>query len=358
MLGEQSPEAELEMGWRGVVRDMMAAQRRAERAQEREAKRRHRELQAYEREALKWESNRRAAYEVDVHTTHIDLVKSLHKDVSYFYDWQAISMTPPPPAPAPTRTCETAALERQRAYSPSMMDRAMGKVESTQRALALDVEQSRQADAQWYQKQLAEHQQEHERWQWFQHLCRGVLSGESEAYRAALSYLTPLAEMLEFGPSVTPKIERSDVVEFDVELYGEKTIPTEEKRLAANGTVSTKPMPASRFNELYQDHVCSAALRVAGEAFATLPIGMVLVHVQVPLLDSATGRRGPTTVLSVAVARETFVELDLDRIDCSDSMRNFVHHMDFKKARGFAPVERVTPDDLQKGRSSMTAKKK
>src|SRR5262245_59616530 len=108
------------MGWRGVVRDIAAAQRRIERAQEREAKRRHQELKAYEREYTKWEATRRAAYEVDVHTTQIELVKSLHKDVSYFYDWQAIATTPPPPPPAPTRTCEMAALERQRQYTPSL----------------------------------------------------------------------------------------------------------------------------------------------------------------------------------------------------------------------------------------------
>lgn len=335
------------MGWRGVVRDMAAAQRRAERMQEREAKRRQRELQASQREYAKWETHRRAAYEVDVHTNLTELVKSLHKDVSYFYDWQAISMTPPPPPPVPTRTCELAALERQQAYRPSLTERVLGQVDAAQRALALDVEQSRQADARYYQKLLAEHQQEHERWQWFQHLCRGILSGDLEAYRAALAHLTPFAEMRDYGPSISTKIERPNLVEFDVELYGEKTIPTEEKRLAANGTVTSKAMPVSRFNELYQDHVCSAALRVAGEAFATLPIDVALVHVLVPLLDSSTGRRGPTTVLSVAVARQTFVELDLDNIDCSDSMRNFLHHMDFKKTRGFARVERVHPDQMR-----------
>lgn len=334
------------MGWRGVVRDLEAAQRRAER----EAKRRQRELQAVEREYAKWETARRAAYEVDVHNNLIELVKSLHRDVSYFYDWRAISMTPPPPPPMPTRTCEMAALERQRAYQPSLMDRMLKKVEAAQRALALDVEQSREADARWYQKMLAEHHQEYERWQWFQHLCRGVLAGDLEAYRAALAHLTPFSEMEDYGPGISAKIEQPDLVEFDAELYGEKTIPTEEKRLAANGTVSTKAMPASRFNELYQDHVCSAALRVAGEAFATLPVEMAVVHVQVPLLDSSTGRCGPTTVLSVAVARETFVDLDLDNIDCSDSMRNFVHNMDFKKARGFAAVKRLLPDQLRPGR--------
>lgn len=338
------------MGWRGVVRDIAAAQRRVERANEREAKRRHRELLAYERECAKWETQRRAAYEVDVHTSLVDLVKSLHKDVSYFYDWRSISATPPPPLPVPTHTCEQAALERQRAYRPSLTERMLGQVESAQRALALDVEQSRQADAQWYQKALAEHRQEYERWQWFQHLCRGVLAGDLEAYRAALAYLTPFAELREYGPLISPSITRPDLVEFEVELYGEKTIPTEEKRLLGNGTVSTKAMPISRFNELYQDHVCSAALRAAGEAFATLPIEIAMVHVNVPLLDTSTGRREPRTVLSVAVARDAFLELDLDNIDCSDSMKNFVHRMDFKKSRGFAAVARLRSEETRQAR--------
>jgi hypothetical protein len=328
---------------------MAAAQRRVERMQEREAKRRHRELVAQERDYARWESHRRAAYEVEVHTTLVEMVKSLHKDVGYFYDWHAISATPPPPPPVPTSTCEQAALERQRDYRPTLTERLLGKVEAAQRALALDVEQSRQADVRWHEKQLAEHWQEYERWQWFQHLCRGVLSGELEAYRAAIAHLTPFAEMREYGPSIAARIERPDLVEFDLELYGEKTIPTEEKRLTSSGAVSSKPMPTARFNELFQDHVCSAALRVAGEAFATLPIEIAMVHVDVPMLDSSTGRRGPATVLSVAVARGTFVALDLDHIDCSDSMRNFVHRMDFKKARGFATVERLNPDQIGPG---------
>ena len=39
---------------------------------------------------------------------------------------------------------------------------------------------------------------------------------------------------------------------------------------------------------------------------------------------------------------ETIEKLNLDMIDPSDSMRNFIHNMNFKKTSGFTAVERVS----------------
>ncbi|MFT3774118.1 MAG: hypothetical protein QM820_52805 [Minicystis sp.] len=331
------------MGWRGFVRSVAAAQRQ----NEREARRRQRELLQYQRELARMEERQRAAYEVEVNENQIEVVKSFHKDVSNFYDWQAILAAPPPQPPAFYRAHEQTALAQLHSYKPDFTDKLFGKDQENRQKLELAVEQARQQDAWAHQQAMGQYQLLYERWQWYQRLGRGILTGDIEAYRAALTYLSPFAELSDFGSSVEVKIDRPHRIELGLKLHGDSIIPSEEKRLLGNGRLSSKPMPTSRFNELYQDHVCSAALRVAGETFAVLPVTMALVHADAQMLDSATGRRGFVTILSVVVMRETFESLNLDAIDCSDSMRNFSHRMDFKKARGFAPVERLGLDDLR-----------
>ncbi|MGN7986116.1 hypothetical protein ACTJKC_02190 [Pedobacter sp. 22226] len=95
----------------------------------------------------------------------------------------------------------------------------------------------------------------------------------------------------------------------------------------------------SRFNELYQDYVCSAAIRVAREVFALLPMERVQVNAIADLLDSATGRIRPMPVLSVKFMVDNLSRLDFGRIDCWDAMLNFVHRMVFSKNSGFSAVE-------------------
>ncbi len=100
-------------------------------------------------------------------------------------------------------------------------------------------------------------------------------------------------------------------------------------------------MPNTRFNELYQDYVCSCALRVAREVFAYLPVTYVVVNATDTLFDSVTGHEGLDAVLSVVITPEKLAQLNLETIDPSDSMQNFHHHMRFTKSGGFAAVEKI-----------------
>lgn len=331
------------MGWRGVVRSIAAEQRRAER----EARRRERELQAAQRDLSRMEERQRAAFEVAMYENQIEVLKSLHKDVSYWYDWSAIVAAPPPQQPPFYRTHEQAAAAQLQSYRPGLMDTILGEHQSNRQRLELAVEQARQQDAWLYQRAMEEHQRALERWQWFQNMGRGILRGDIEACRAAFAYLTPFSELNELGIKVEGGIERLDRPEITVKLRDQSILPSIEKQLLASGKLSSKQMTAARINDLYQDHVCSAVLRIAGEMFALLPVTLVVIHAEAPLLSTATGRRSYENILSVAVARETFESIDLDAIDCSDSMRNFLHHMDFKKNRGFAAVARLSLKEMR-----------
>ena len=128
-------------------------------------------------------------------------------------------------------------------------------------------------------------------------------------------------------------------------VNGREVIPAETKSLTTAGKLSMKAMPKGRFHEIYQDHVCGCALRVARELLALLPVDTVLVTASVDGIDSRVGSRANLPVLSVAFDRATMDRLDFERLDPSDAMENFVHRGDAKTSRKsgeFLPIVPLT----------------
>lgn len=124
--------------------------------------------------------------------------------------------------------------------------------------------------------------------------------------------------------------------------HDSKIIPKESKSLLKSGKLSVKDLPIGKYNELYQDYVCSSSLRVAREIFGLLPVDDMIVTSKTRLLNKATGRLEPQPILSVRFVRDTINSLDFDKIDPSDSMINFVHNMGFKKSQGMLAVEELS----------------
>jgi len=136
-------------------------------------------------------------------------------------------------------------------------------------------------------------------------------------------------------------------VEVDLFVNSSDVIPAEVKTLTATGKLSVKKMSVSQTHDIYQDYVCSSALRAAREVFATVPVQVVLVHAIGELLNTATGHVEPTAILSVLMPRETMHRLHFEAIDASDSMQNFMHRMKFQKTKGFSPVEPLTIESYE-----------
>jgi hypothetical protein len=126
-------------------------------------------------------------------------------------------------------------------------------------------------------------------------------------------------------------------------VKGADVIPTETKILTASGKVSVKTMPPSRFHEVYQDYVCSCMLRVAREVFALLPVDTVLLTAATAVFDPSTGHTAERPVLSVVLRRETFAQLDFERLDPSDAIDRFQHRGDFKASRKTGAFQPITP---------------
>lgn len=96
---------------------------------------------------------------------------------------------------------------------------------------------------------------------------------------------------------------------------------------------------------MYQDRVCSAIIRVAREVFALVPVSYVRVSALSNLVNTSTGHLEEQPIVSAIFPPETINSLNLETIDPSDSMQNFVHNMAFSNTGGFKVVEKVELDD-------------
>lgn len=330
------------MSWKGTLRSIQAAQNQAER----DARRRQRELEGQQKQLEKMQELERATYEVQVYENHLDVLLSVHKECGNPWDWESIHDSEPPVKPARSNSLELAAQAELGRYKPGVMDKLLKRADSRRERLVLAVEEAKQADEEKYQKALEDHKREFLEWGKITELAGKILADEPDAHLEAIQEIDPFSEINQLGSFINFQF-KGDLIEATLHVNGEEVIPSESKALLKSGKLSVKKMTKSNFYELYQDYVCASILRVARELFALLPIEMVLVTAIGPLLNTQTGHMEEQPILSVAMPRKTLENINFDMIDPSDSMVNFVHRMNFMKTKGFAKVERISPEELQ-----------
>lgn len=152
-----------------------------------------------------------------------------------------------------------------------------------------------------------------------------------------MNFFNPFEDIAELGADIMYNIEK-DLFDIEFSVNDIDIIPPFELKLTSTGKLSKKEMPKTRYNELYQDHVCSAALRIAREVFAHLPIDYVRVNAVGRLLNSSNGLIEKKIILSVIFVVESIRTMNIYQIDPSDSMSNFIHNMKFNKSNGFSEV--------------------
>src|SRR4051794_7718041 len=104
------------MGWRGVLRDLQASSRRAERESYRRQRALERQNQQYER----MHELERIRYEVELYENRLDLLTSVHKECGSAWDWVAIQAAPRPAIPVRRDDHERSASLALARYSPGL----------------------------------------------------------------------------------------------------------------------------------------------------------------------------------------------------------------------------------------------
>ncbi len=75
--------------------------------------------------------------------------------------------------------------------------------------------------------------------------------------------------------------------------------------------------------------------------FAFLPVDKVIVTAIRNTRDSGTGDEIQVPILSVLFEREQTERIKWQYVDPSEALKNFSHRVDFKKLKGFAPIEPI-----------------
>ncbi len=199
-----------------------------------------------------------------------------------------------------------------------------------------------------YKKSIGEWGKKAVSWKENVRSAKKVLSGDYDLKLKIIKDRNSFSELSNLGSKVLINIDEIGVVRGDVYVHGESIVPSESKSLLKSGKLSVKKMSKGRFNEIYQDYVCSCVLRVARELFAIVPDELIIVTAIDNLLNSQTGHLEELPILSVCVSRKTLDSLNMDAIDPSDSMGNFVHNMSFTKTKGFSPVSSLDASCLER----------
>lgn len=324
------------MGWKGTIRSVNAAIKAAER----DARRRQRALEKHESEVRKMEAVERAQFEVARHENHIEVIQSLHKEISGG-SWKVLGEVSVPVEPEYDPSNERRVQKQIDNYSPRFFDKLFGTVEKKKRNLNSKLRKAIEADKAAYEKHLLAYEEDMEEYTYVSACFEGLKNGDRMAYKNWITTIQPFEEIEGLGRSILIDFEPQTIV---AKIGGSSidVVPERSKSLLKTGKLSEKKFSTTKRNELYQDHLASCSLRVARELFEALPIEKLIVNTECELLNTATGYMEDAVILSVLYVRDTLERLNYDLIDPSDSLTNFVHNMAFKKSKGFEAVEVVS----------------
>lgn len=309
----------------------------ARKRQVRESVKHQKELQRRLKEEAKLSELERARLEVETSSTEIEVLLSIHKEVSSVMDWKSFAYALPPHRPLPTEKHKGIAALREsiRPFTSQAQDTSDS------------VEKANLLDAQEYSESLMDHEKERSQFERMQALSKRVLAGDTAAFGEALSEFSAIAEIANLGASISVTFNDAKAVACTLNVNGRSIIPTEVKSLTSTGKLTVKAMPKARFHEIYQDYVCGSLLRVAREIFALLPLDTVIVTATIEGDLSSTGRTSEIPVLSAVMPRHDLEQLDFERLDPSEALTNFVCRGDAKASRKSGDFHAIVPLTLE-----------
>lgn len=279
---------------------------------------------------------------VDDWRAHLRDIVSLHVNTIDNVDWHALKHQAAPPSPVRQRKNECAAQEKLDLFRPRLFDLVSGGSQRRQQKLADAVSDAQRLDEQEFLRSVEQHKHLHSEWETDRALATRMLAGDIAAQRDVIGEMTSWKDESLIGTSMSFSISEN-FLHAIAHVHDDDVVPTFRRKQLQSGRLSETKMPVGERYELYQDYVCSVALKVAGDLLSVLPRNEIFVTCCAKMLDKSTGHLSDMPILSVQIVRETFKALRLSAIDPSDSMKNFNHRMSFKRTSGFGPVEPLKP---------------
>lgn len=310
---------------RGMVRTMRAMDRAAKQAERQRIARQN----ALHREAM-LDASAQAAAEYD---EIVEALTGAHRVTFGRRDWLTIATAPDEPSPPRGHAHEEAARARLEAYAPGFLDKMLRRGERVVAALADDLESSRLRDDEAHARAVEAAAARNA----LAATARRVVARDPDALVAALEEHSGLGR-LPFS------VEGIDTMFLDgrviavVDGLDLEDMPEETVTLLKSGKASFKALATGKRLEMHRDAICSAALRVAIEFLATLPLDEVEVLMLTDLLDAATGHIEGAPVLHVRVSEQALRTVNLARTDAFALVERLGGHMSWSRRDGFRAI--------------------
>lgn len=323
--------------FRGILREIDKASRRYQREQERQERENKKSHKAY----IKQQEIENARDTVSLYENFIISIISLHKNCSEKINWLTIKNTLPPITPMFKNTNELKAKEKLDLYKPSLLDKIFRLTEKRKIKLSKKIDDAKILDIKLFEQENNKYNQDLIIWKQEQSLANGILDKNNEICRECFNKLFNKAYFSDFISGITLNFY-SNTIETTIKINDMSIIPDEILSLTYTEKISRKKMPDSKRLDIYQDYVCSTALRIAREIYAILSYDNFVINVNCDILNESTGYKEEKTILSTIIESEKLDKINFTDTDASMCIKNFSFNMNFSKNKGFLPIEKLT----------------
>jgi Protein of unknown function (DUF4236) len=295
-----------------------------------DAYKRRNELARREREQQKLQEQEYARLQVDLYENRLDQIRLIHHECDDPVDWDDVYNREAPYGAGQAGPNEQQARANLQSYQPGFFDRLFKRGEAKKRKLEEEVEAAVQKD----------HELMNE-WEYMHAVSKRILDKDIDAYLEVLDEFRPLDDLVEFGSGFEFGTDDPNEIHVSFDVNAQQAVPEKSLSLTKTGKLSEKNLTKTAYYDIYQDYVCSCALRIARDMFALLPVSNVFVHAYEDQLNTATGHQEKVAILTVRYDKPTLERLNFANLDPSDALTNFEHQMKFKKTKGFEGVKEI-----------------
>lgn len=248
-------------------------------------------------------------------------------------DWLTAATAPEQGAPDRRSDAEDAAAARLAGYVPGWFARTLGRDRTARERLGNEVVASRARDDAGHAAAIAAAGARNAEIA----TARRVVDRDPDAMVAALDERSSLGSLPFSVEGVDMRLLDGRTIAI-VDGLDLEDMPQETVTLLKSGKASVKDLAVGKRLEMHRDAICSAAIRVAMEFLAVLPIDEVEVLMLTDILDRGTGHIQSLPVLHLRATAQALGALNLPRTQAVAVVERLGAHMDWSKRDGFRPV--------------------
>ena len=315
----------------GLIREIDRATKRAARQQAYEEKQR-----------AKAEAIEEVRIAVEQYWAFISAVTTLHKDCCDSINWSKLLQSEPPKKISKENHFEKIAIEKKQEFRPSPFTKMLRRTEKILSKLDDEIQQAIEKDNQIYENQVRKYEDKLIIWESEKNLASRIISGEYQAFSEVLNSRLSIKDNPFIGERVEfhfsdEKAPISDLLVHPID----EIIPIFILNQLKTGGLSKRDMPKSKRYLFFKDYVCSSVIRLSREIFALLPLDTITINAKCNQLNGKTGYMEEAIILSIFIPKKTLEGINLQLIEPSIAIDNFIYNMDFKKLSGFSAVSQI-----------------